>query len=247
MTLRFAASDTRHNLNQVIDKEVFFSTRRDLGGLDYRPYRSPFHRVVKRGFDIVGSLLIIAIFLPLFLTVAVAIFCRDRGSIVFSHKRVGLNGKEFGCLKFRTMVSGAEEKLQDVLRSCPEKQLEWSTTQKLTADPRVISGVGEFLRKSSLDELPQLFNILSGQMSFIGPRPVTESELCHYGSMVKYYLATKPGLTGPWQIGGRSDLSFDERVRLDIDYAMNGTLVTDCRIFAKTISAFLSGRLGGAA
>jgi lipopolysaccharide/colanic/teichoic acid biosynthesis glycosyltransferase len=203
--------------------------------------------VAKRLFDIAIALAMILMALPLMFIVAALIMAKDPGKVFFVHRRVGRDGKEFGCLKFRTMVNGAEEKLAAILEANPDMMEQWEKNQKLADDPRIIEGVGQFLRKSSLDELPQLFNILLGHMSFVGPRPVTRAELVHYGSLVEYYLAVKPGLTGPWQIGGRSDVTFEKRVQMDVEYAANANFATDIKLFVKTVRAFATGKLSGAA
>ncbi|MEL6647523.1 MAG: sugar transferase [Pseudomonadota bacterium] len=215
-------------------------------GRTTRGLRHPVRQVAKRIFDVTVSLTVIALFFPVFIFIACAICVQNPGNPFFLHRRVGRGQVEFGCIKFRTMVNDAETVLEDMLEADPAKRAEWDQTQKLNEDPRIIAGIGAFLRKSSLDELPQFFNILKGDMSLVGPRPVTRAEVTKYGSLAKYYFSVKPGLTGPWQIGGRSNTTYRERVTMDADYAANATLRTDLRIFLQTVRAFLTGRLSGA-
>ena len=156
--------------------------------------------------------------------------------ILFSQPRVGLHGRPFDCLKFRTMIPGAEAALEAYLQSNPAARREWDASRKLQHDPR-ISSIGRFLRRSSLDELPQLLNVLRGDMSCVGPRPVVQAELPRYGVHMADYLSVRPGLTGLWQVSGRSHLSYDDRVALDADYIKHWTLMRDVVILFKTIPA----------
>lgn len=186
------------------------------------------------------------LFLPLMLMIAALILLLDGRGVLFAQPRVGRGGEEFPCFKFRTMVPDAQQRLDDLLASDPEARVEWETTRKLLDDPRIIPGVGHLLRKSSLDELPQLINVLRGEMSIVGPRPVVRDELEKYGQWKRYYLFVRPGLTGPWQIGGRNNCSYNERVRKDVDYVVNWSLARDMQIFAQTVTKFITGRLCGA-
>ena len=188
---------------------------------------------IKRTFDlIVASLMLIGL-LPLFLFLIVAI--RQSGQrVIFGHARLGQNGKPFKCLKFRTMVPDAEEVLSKLLASNVEASAEWAKNFKLKNDPR-ITGIGRFLRKSSLDELPQLWNVLRGEMSLVGPRPIIEEELARYENKKDFFLEAKPGITGLWQISGRNDVSYAERVQLDAWYARNWHLWYDVVILLKTV------------
>lgn len=199
----------------------------------------------KRAFDVVLSALMIVTFAPLMLTIAALIRLSGSGPIFFKHGRVGRDGVIFPCLKFRTMRPDAEEVLESVLQEDPSKRQEWEEFQKLEDDPRIIPLVGTFLRASSLDELPQLFNVFFGHMSMVGPRPVTEDELTRYGHYRGHYLRVRPGLTGAWQIGGRSETSYDDRVQMDVWYVENASLGTDASIFAQTVASFVTGRLSG--
>lgn len=186
----------------------------------------------KRTFDIVLAVLLLPIIAPI---VAILWFVvrRDGGSGFFGHTRVGRNNQPFKCWKVRTMVHGAEEKLKTYLAENPEAAEEWARDHKLTNDPR-ITPLGNFLRKTSLDELPQLWNVLKGEMSFVGPRPIVTAELKKYGSAAGAYLAQKPGITGLWQVSGRNDVSYGERVAMDVDYAKRMTLKLDMELILRT-------------
>jgi exopolysaccharide production protein ExoY len=158
--------------------------------------------------------------------------------VVFRPPRVGFGGKQFDCLKFRTMVSDAPERLREHLASDPAAAAEWAATQKLRNDPRVTL-IGALLRQSSLDELPQLFNVLKGEMSIVGPRPVTEEELTKYGTFLGAYVACRPGITGLWQVSGRSGTSYEQRVECDTFYARQWSLYLDAKILIVTIPSVL--------
>jgi exopolysaccharide production protein ExoY len=160
------------------------------------------------------------------------------GPVLYRHNRVGFGGKQFGCLKFRTMVQDADVVLDEYFRENPEAATEWATSQKLKRDPR-ITFLGQVLRKSSLDELPQLFNILRGEMSCVGPRPITHEELDRYGSVANDYLRARPGLTGLWQIKGRSSVDYAGRVMLDAQYLRTWSLRADLIILASTAAAVI--------
>jgi undecaprenyl-phosphate galactose phosphotransferase len=177
----------------------------------------------------------VVLFAPLLAALALVVRA-DGGPVFFRQPRVGAGGREFSCLKFRSMVTDADGRLQNLLRSDPRAAAEWAADRKLANDPR-ITKVGRFLRQSSLDELPQLFNVLSGQMSLVGPRPIVAAEVPRYGRNIEYYYETKPGLTGLWQVSGRSDISYARRVRLDVWYVRNWTLLHDVAILCKTVPA----------
>jgi exopolysaccharide production protein ExoY len=179
--------------------------------------------------------------LPLMLLVALAIFLQDGGPVVFAHRRVGRNGRHFHCLKFRSMAADAETRLADLLARDPAAREEWARDHKLKNDPR-ITKLGHFLRKSSLDELPQLFNVLRGEMSLVGPRPIVDAEVCKYGSRFQHYCAVKPGITGLWQVSGRNDVSYRTRVALDCTYARSKSLPLDLWIMVATVPAVLCRR-----
>ncbi|MGJ4892938.1 sugar transferase [Bradyrhizobium sp. HKCCYLS3077] len=193
----------------------------------------------KRIVDIVLALSGIILLAPLLLICYVAVVLSSPGPALFRHKRVGFSGRTFECLKFRTMVPDASERLQELLEADPAAQAEWAATRKLQNDPRV-TAIGALLRKSSLDELPQLYNVLRGEMSIVGPRPVTEEELDRYATSLDSYLSCRPGITGLWQVSGRSGTSYEKRVACDVYYAHNWSMVLDAKIIVVTIPALLS-------
>lgn len=195
----------------------------------------PFCQLLKAAFDHVAALLLVTLLAPLLCVLAILVR-RDRGPAFYRHRRVGAGGRPFDCIKFRTMVPNANQVLHDLLAADPNAAAEWAATQKLRHDPRV-TRIGLFLRRSSLDELPQLFNVLRGEMSLVGPRPIVQAEVARYGQYIEQYYATKPGITGLWQVSGRSDMSYDHRVRLDAWYVRNWTLWHDIAILARTIPA----------
>jgi undecaprenyl-phosphate galactose phosphotransferase len=166
---------------------------------------------------------------------------RDGGPALFAQARVGQNGKSFQCLKFRTMVENAPDKLDDYFRINPEAQQEWTQTQKLKNDPRITQH-GLFIRAWSLDELPQLFNVLKGEMSLVGPRPMEFGQIPLSGDDLQFYLMAKPGITGLWQVSGRSHLTFEERVHLGTWYVKNWSLWLDIVILSRTIPTVLTKR-----
>lgn len=197
--------------------------------------------ISKRGFDILFSLFMLALFAPLLVVLCLAVRLSSPGPAVFRQLRVGRDGKLFPCLKLRTMLVDAEARLQDLLASDPAARAEWDRDQKLRSDPR-ITKIGLFLRKSSLDELPQLWNVLVGDMSVVGPRPIVEGEVFRYREFISDYYAVRPGLTGPWQIGGRNDVTYDERVSLDSRYARSHSFSGDLVICFKTVPAMMQSR-----
>jgi len=166
----------------------------------------------------------------------------DGGPVFFAHRRVGRDGAEFGCLKFRSMGADSQQRLAALLAADPAARAEWEATRKLRRDPRV-TRFGRFLRGASLDELPQLLNVLRGEMSLVGPRPVQRAELERfYGAAAAYYMAVRPGITGLWQVSGRSETSYAQRVALDVAYVARGSLWQDIRILLRTPFAVLSRR-----
>ncbi|WP_353476531.1 sugar transferase (plasmid) [Salipiger sp. H15] len=196
--------------------------------------------LVKRAVDVTGASLLIVFLLPVFLLITASILLLDGGPVYFRHQRIGRNDREFGCLKFRTMRKDGDKILAQWLADHPDQRREWNETQKLRKDPRV-HVVGRLLRKSSLDELPQLFNVLAGQMSLVGPRPVVRDELPRYGAYVPIYLSLRPGITGLWQVSGRNNTTYDERVAFDVDYAARRTLALDLGILFRTARVVLTG------
>lgn len=194
------------------------------------------HFAAKRAFDIVISSFMLLLLIPLFLTIALIIRITSRGPVIFRHKRIGLGGREFWMYKFRTMVQDAE-RLMDSFT--PEQRAEFFANYKLQTDPRV-TRFGRILRKTSMDELPQLLNVLKGDMSIVGPRPVTREELLKYGDCSDLLLTVNPGITGLWQVSGRSDISYEERVMLDIIYIAHNGLLFDIKILFLTISVIFN-------
>ena len=191
----------------------------------------------------IGQLLALAILLatgPLMLLFAWLIR-QDGGPALFAHYRVGYGGRLFPCIKFRTMRPDAERALREVLERSPALRAEWDLNYKLTNDPRV-TAFGKWLRRTSLDELPQLLNVLRGEMALVGPRPITIPELRRYGAARSDYLSVVPGMTGLWQVNGRNDISYEERVELDERYVKNRSSWLDCKILAKTVLVVLTGR-----
>ena len=177
--------------------------------------RNTAQQAVIRVLDVTIALAAIAFLAPLLLLLAILVFAWDPGPVLFSHRRIGKHGVPFFCLKFRSMAIDSEARLRDLLQRDPVARAEWERDQKLRNDPRII-GIGGFLRKWSLDELPQLFNVLRGEMSLVGPRPIVLAEVARYGRYFDHYCAMKPGITGLWQICGRSDVSYRRRVALDV-------------------------------
>jgi undecaprenyl-phosphate galactose phosphotransferase len=197
-------------------------------------------RKAKAGFDSIVASLLLVLLSPLFLVLFWKVRA-DNGPALFGHERIGANGKRFRCLKFRTMVTNADQVLADLLHTDAAARAEWAAKRKLTNDPRVTE-IGAFLRKTSLDELPQLINVIRGEMSLVGPRPIVEAEAHHYGYDFVYYCDTKPGITGLWQVSGRSSTTYEERVKLDVWYVQNWSLWHDGAILLKTIPAVLMRR-----
>ncbi|WP_428978984.1 sugar transferase [Clostridium tanneri] len=187
----------------------------------------------KRCFDFISSLCAIIVFLPLFIILVILVKLDSKGPAFFGHKRLGQDGKSIKVYKFRTMVTNAEELLKQLT---PEQKKEFEENFKLENDPR-ITKLGNFLRKSSLDELPQLLNILIGNMSVVGPRPIVEKELEKYGIYGDKFLSAKPGLTGLWQASGRSDTTYEERVQMDMEYIDKRSFWFDIAIIFKTVGA----------
>ena len=175
---------------------------------------------------------------PLLLLLAVLVGIDNKGSVFFAHRRVGRNGKEFPCYKFQTMVSNADEVLVRHLSENAAARKEWESSFKLTNDPRV-TRLGAFLRKTSLDELPQVFNVLKGEMSLVGPRPIVRAEVEKYGENIREYYMVRPGITGMWQTSGRSDTTYEERVAMDTWYVRNWSVWIDMKYLVKTFGAVL--------
>ncbi|HDU4380941.1 TPA: undecaprenyl-phosphate galactose phosphotransferase WbaP [Klebsiella pneumoniae subsp. pneumoniae] len=194
-------------------------------------------RTLKRLFDIIASIAIIILLSPVLLYISRQVK-KDGGPAIYGHEGIGKDGKPFKCLKFRSMVTNSKDVLNELLQNDPEAKREWDTTFKLKNDPR-ITKIGAVLRRTSLDELPQLFNVLKGEMSLVGPRPIITAELERYNEEVDYYLLSKPGMTGLWQVSGRSDVDYETRVYLDAWYVKNWSMWNDIAILFKTVGVVL--------
>lgn len=195
----------------------------------------------KRFFDIALVVLSLPFILPLLLGIALLIKINMGGPVLYGHKRIGLDGKVFRCWKFRTMVQDGDAVLAEHLALYPAERELWTTQRKLMNDPRV-TRLGGILRKLSIDELPQLLNILVGEMSIVGPRPVVADELAMYGRCAQHYLRTRPGLTGLWQVSGRSNTTYQHRVTLDRVYVSRWSILLDAWIILRTVPAVLASR-----
>ena len=212
------------------------------GDADELPVRGQWAgRAAKRGLDIAVAATALLLLLPLFAFVSAAVWLSDGKSPIFSHSRLGRGGRSFGCLKFRSMVVDAEAVLVAHLADNAVARAEWDATHKLTHDPRV-TPLGRVLRKTSLDELPQLINVLRGEMSLVGPRPIVQAEVARYGAAFDTCFSVPPGVTGLWQVSGRSDTTYAERVSLDLDYAARWSLRRDLTILLKTVPAVFAQR-----
>ncbi|ORE92489.1 succinoglycan exopolysaccharide synthesis protein [Stappia sp. 22II-S9-Z10] len=198
-------------------------------------------QAAKRALDIVAAAAGLVVAAPVIGAVAFAMAFKDPGPLFYGHVRVGRDGRPFRCLKLRSMVVDGDTVLAAHLAADPAAAAEWAETQKLRDDPRV-TPLGRLLRKTSLDELPQLLNVLRGEMSLVGPRPVTEKELARYGHQARAYLSVRPGVTGPWQISGRSTVGFQRRIALDTHYVKTWTFARDVRIILLTVPAVLASR-----
>ena len=196
---------------------------------------------LKRAVDIAGSALLGVVSLPLTLPITLAL-CLENGprQVLFGHARIGCDGAEFQCLKFRSMLPMTQDEFEQYLANHPQARAEWQRDHKLKQDPRV-TRVGRFLRRTSLDELPQLWNVLRGDMSLVGPRPIVHEELIRYGRYIARYKSVRPGLTGLWQVTGRNNSDYQRRVRLDAYYIRRQNLVFDLYILLRTANVVLKG------
>ena len=190
--------------------------------------------ILKRFIDFLFSILLIILLTPLLLVIGLLIKLNSKGNIIYIQRRIGKNNTTFSCYKFRTMRPQAKYILKEIFIQNPDFKNEFEKTRKLINDPR-ITEIGKFLRFTSLDELPQIFNVLKGDMSFIGPRPIVKSEIKKYGKNFKKAFSIKPGISGMWQVSGRNKLSYKQRVKLDVFYARNINLLLDFKIFIKTL------------
>lgn len=198
-------------------------------------------RLAKRTLDITIAGTAFVLLLPLLFLIGALVWSADRKSPIFRHMRIGQGGRRFGCLKFRSMVTNGDDVLRAYLAVNPAAQREWDETHKLTNDPRV-TPLGAVLRKTSLDELPQLINVLRGEMSLVGPRPIVTAELERYGTAFETCFSVTPGVTGLWQVSGRSNCTYAERVALDLDYATRWSFARDVAIMLRTVPAVLAQR-----
>ena len=219
--------------------EVAVHPLRRLQWADELPAQLFRYRVIKRSLDVLLVLLSMPVTLLVLGMVAVAVALSSPGPVFYSHRRIRKNGAFFSMWKFRTMCVNSAEVLEDYLAANPGARTEWNKTHKLRKDPR-ITRIGSFLRRYSLDELPQLWNVVTGQMSLVGPRPIVAAEVEKYGDCFSCYCKVKPGLTGLWQVSGRSSLSYDERVKLDCEYVQQWSLAKDTVILLKTFSSVVN-------
>jgi Undecaprenyl-phosphate galactose phosphotransferase WbaP len=207
--------------------------------VETEPHTGAVRHAVKRVFDVTVGLTMILALLPLLVLIALAVKL-DGGPSIYGHTRVGRNGEKFRCLKFRSMVVNSQQVLEELLASDPVARAEWEREFKLKNDVRV-TRIGHFLRRTSLDELPQLWNVVRGEMSLVGPRPIVAQELERYGANSKYYLMATPGITGLWQVSGRCETDYATRVSLDVTYVKNWSLHSDIGILFKTIFVVIKG------
>lgn len=216
----------------------------DLGGMLGLEIRQrlldPGRLAIKRGIELLIILIFSPLILLLTLLIALVVKIDSRGPIFYGHERIGMGGRRFKAWKFRSMVRNANEVLEKYLQQHPELRREWERTQKLKDDPRV-TRVGRFLRRTSLDELPQIWNVICGEMSLVGPRPIIEQEVPRYGKNLKLYLRVRPGLTGLWQVSGRNNLTYAERVRMDIYYVRNWSVWLDLHLLTRTAMPVMFG------
>lgn len=248
MPARARQVQTASRETQVSDADVIERTNRPVpiswpvaGAAPLRaaePAKGLYPSVFKRVFDIVLVLLLLP-FIGLVIALLALATRRDGGPAFYGHVRIGRGGRPFSCWKIRTMVTDSGARLAAHLAADPAAAAEWARDFKLRHDPR-ITPLGNFLRKTSLDELPQIWNVLKGEMSFVGPRPVTREELARYKTAAKAYLAVRPGITGIWQVSGRNDIPYQTRITLDENYAKNINLKQDIKIIIKTANAVMT-------
>jgi lipopolysaccharide/colanic/teichoic acid biosynthesis glycosyltransferase len=199
----------------------------------------------KRLFDIIFSLLVLVFCAPLYLILAGLIIASSPGPVFYIQERVGKNHRRFGCIKFRTMVMDADRVLQEMMANSPEMRAEFDRDFKLKNDPR-ITKIGQFLRITSLDEFPQFINVLKGEMSVVGPRPLVPEETGRYGNYIHTVLTIRPGITGMWQVSGRNDIPYSQRIQIDVSYAKCRNLWLDLEIVAKTVKVMIMPKNNGA-
>ncbi len=199
----------------------------------------------KRVFDVIFASTVLVVFSPLYLLIALLVFMSSHGSVIYVHPRIGRHGREFKCLKFRTMVKGADQILENHLKTCPISRAEYEASFKLKDDPR-ITKIGKILRVTSLDELPQFWNVLVGDMSVVGPRPLVKAELSKYGSAINKVLSVRPGIAGLWQVSGRNDIPYVKRVQMDASYVKKMSFGLDIKLVLKTFLVVIFPKGNGA-
>ena len=222
----------------IIPYEVISKEPSSLPAVEIIRNQSRSGRTLKRIGDIVFSLIVLTLGSPIFILIAILVKLSSPGSVFYIQKRVGRNYREFGCIKFRTMYKDADDLLPNLLEKYPLMRKEFEKDFKLRQDPR-ITKLGRFLRRSSLDELPQFFNVLKGEMSVVGPRPIVSNEIIKYSLFMEEVISVRPGLTGLWQVSGRNNLSYKKRVELDLFYARNRNFLLDFEIIILTLGVLL--------
>ena len=222
----------------TIPYEVIAKEPSSLPAVEIIRNQSRSGRTLKRIGDIVFSLIVLTLGSPIFILIGILVKLSSPGSVFYIQKRVGRNYREFGCIKFRTMYKDADDLLPNLLEKYPLMRKEFEKDFKLRQDPR-ITKLGRFLRRSSLDELPQFFNVLKGEMSVVGPRPIVSNEIIKYSLFMEEVISVRPGLTGLWQVSGRNNLSYKKRVELDLFYARNRNFLLDLEIIILTLGVLL--------
>ena len=218
--------------------EVLSQKPSSLPAVEIIRNQSRYGRSLKRIGDIIFSLVVLTFGSPIFILIGILVKLSSPGSVFYIQKRIGRNYREFGCIKFRTMYKNADELLPNLLEKYPLMRKEFEKDFKLRKDPR-ITKLGRFLRRSSLDELPQFFNVLKGEMSVVGPRPIVNNEINKYSVFMEEVISVRPGLTGLWQVSGRNNLSYKKRVELDLAYARNRNFILDLEIIILTLGVLL--------
>ena len=222
----------------IIPFEVISKEPSSLPAVEIIRNQSRYGRTLKRIGDIIFSFIVLTLGSPIFILIGILVKLSSPGSVFYIQKRVGRNYREFGCIKFRTMYKDADDLLPNLLEKYPLMRKEFEKDFKLRQDPR-ITKLGRFLRRSSLDELPQFFNVLKGEMSVVGPRPIVSNEIIKYSLFMEEVISVRPGLTGLWQVSGRNNLSYKKRVELDFFYARNRNFLLDLEIIILTLGVLL--------
>ena len=222
----------------IIPFEVISKEPSSLPAVEIIRNQSRYGRTLKRIGDIIFSFVVLTLGSPIFILIGILVKLSSPGSVFYIQKRVGRNYREFGCIKFRTMYKDADDLLPNLLEKYPLMRKEFEKDFKLRQDPR-ITKLGRFLRRSSLDELPQFFNVLKGEMSVVGPRPIVSNEIIKYSLFMEEVISVRPGLTGLWQVSGRNNLSYKKRVELDFFYARNRSFLLDLEIIILTLGVLL--------